>query len=221
MLFRSLNGFPIYIHVAHGTYGPVQCGLINGSGSINYIGDNLTPSAVVVANSAGSAMTFQGKGYSVDGFRVTSSGRGPVPGTTGNGIWCPGGQVSVSRLDCGYCIDNHIVADGGGMISYFGPISISGGGGGHITSANGSYIRQGGLPVACQIPGAITLDHFAWAAGGGVMYVNYSPSIAAAPVTGMRYLAMGNGIINVDGANANAVYPGNANGALTTGGQVY
>ena len=213
----NLNGFSINIHVANGTYGPVDCGTINGSGTIYYTGNISTPSAVQVINTAGPCFYFSGKGYFVNGFKVSATG--DAPGFIGAGIDVGNGSVSILNIEFGYCIDHHIAMEGGGQVGYLGPFTVSGGcNGAHILSLQGSYLRQGLNAPNINITTPVSIGVWIQASGGASTFTLYGTITGFANVTGQKYIAQMNGVVLVNGAGVN-YYPGTVAGATASGGQ--
>jgi hypothetical protein len=213
----NLNGYNITINVAAGTYGPVQCGAINGSGIIYYVGNPSNPASVVVQNNIGPCFQFTAKGYSVDGFTVTSTGHSP--GVTGAGIYVlGGGGVAINTINFGYCIDQHIALDGAGIAGYFGPITISGGTVSHILSLNSSFIRCGLYATPVNITAAMTISTYIYVLGNAGVQVFCTFTGYANVTAGSKFAASANGVINTGGAGVNH-FPGPTAGTLATGGQ--
>lgn len=216
----NLNGYTITVYVADGSYGPLSCQEINGSGEIIYQGNESSPAAVVIANSNGPAVACSGRGYTFKGFKVTSTGHSA--GLTGSGMYCVGGgNMQIRNIDFGYCIDHHIVADGAAQIGYYNSANfISGGcGGAHVLAANGSYISTGVAPYpSITITAPVNIGSFVQSTGCGVSNVIYSTITGAGNVTGYKYGATANGIIGTGGAGVN-YFPGTIPGSVSSGGQ--
>jgi hypothetical protein len=217
----NLNGFSINIHIADGTYtGPVNCGIVNGVGTIYYIGNVNNPAAVLVTNSTGFCFAVTGTLYDFDGIKVTTTPPGAGPDTGNCFSIINQGSVVLHRIDFGPCNDNHIATDAGSFLYYFGPITISGGAGQcHIFAGSGSYVRQSGrTPTPVNIIAPVNFAYaVVQAAPLGSMLATWSTT-GYGNVSGRKFLAYGNGVINSQGAGVNH-YPGTVAGTLQSGGQ--
>jgi hypothetical protein len=222
----NLNGYSINIHVADGTYtnptfpgACVGCGVNNGSGMINYIGNTSNPAAVVLTSSQGMAISAGGAGCSVsfNGFRLTSTG--DAPGWVGGAVAIyTGAYVTLYKIQFGPCLDYHISMEGGGAnCSYQGPFIIDGGTVAHILATQGAYIRQPLIPPTLTITGPVNIGTFI-AAQAAQTLVTYSVINGYGNVNGNKFSASMNGIILTAGAGVN-YYPGTVAGATATGGQ--
>jgi hypothetical protein len=216
-LLYNLNGFNVTINVANGTYAPVNCGRINGSGQIVYLGNHAFPSNCLVSTSDGPCFEISGQGYTIDGFKGMSSGH--ASGVVATVVYAlVGGSVAIVALDCGNCLDFHIAADQGAQISMYGPITISGVGAGHMIATNGSVIKAALIQPSLTITAGTTISNFVFCSNNAIIQVHYSSIIGFAFVSGTKYLAASNGVIDASGAGIN-YYPGGTAGSTQTGGQ--
>ena len=218
----NLNGFSITIHIANGTYGPVTCGRINGSGNIIYLGNPSNPTAVQITNTAGPCVVIGGgQMYYLNGISVSATG--DAPGFIGAGIdVLTGGAVVVQNVNFGYCIDHHIALEGGAQLSYTGPnITISSGctNGCHINVLQGSYVRQALVGPNLTITNTASFGGaFIAVSGSSTTFVTYSSITGYANVSGQKFAATENGCILTQGLGV-GYYPGTVAGATSTGGQ--
>jgi len=215
----NLNGYSVTVHVADGSYQGVWCGIINGTGTVSYIGNVATPSACIVSNSTGPAFGIAGTSYVIRGFKLLSSGNSGGQ-LSGNGVWCIGnGQCVIYEVEVGYCINFHFVADSG-YICLVGPITVTAtAGNAHMHALDGSYITSPWPnSTAINITAPINIASWAGCTTSSTMAVRYSPYNGAANVTGQKFNVSGNGVMNVFGNGVN-YYPGNIAGVLSSGGQ--
>jgi hypothetical protein len=216
----NLNGYSIYIHVANGNYGPVSCGPINGAGQINYIGNPATPNAVVVTNTAGSAFGITVGLYLLNGFKVVSTGR--ASGQASAGVWMTErGLVYLQNMEWGAALDGHLVADAAARAVFAGNTHLlSGNSAAHVVAANASYVNYDPVSVPnIAITAAITITSgFVLAQANGSIALTYGTITNPGNVTGPKYSASVNGVINSVGGGVN-YYPGTVAGATSTGGQ--
>lgn len=214
------NGFDITIHVSNGTYaGPVNCGPINGSGAIRYVGNISTPANVLVSSSAGSAFVVSGASYFFDGVQVSSAAASG--GDPGCGILTvSGGKANIGAVNAGVCFGHHFSASGVSQVNIIGPIRISGGAQAHLYSTVvGSITLNPLVSPAVTITTPVTFSlAFALADNLAVQYGVFGVITNPGNVTGKRYDASSNSIINARGNGPNH-FPGTIAGTTSTGAQ--
>lgn len=215
------NGFNVTIHVANGTYAPVNCPRVTGSGTIFIVGNITVPSACIVSGVANCFYLLNvGGSYDISGFKVVSSAGG---GVVADGS---GSNVNLASMDYGACAaSGHIVAQRGANVICLGVAQRAG----SFTNISGSsprhwYALSGGLIDAYAQPytltGAVTLSSaFAHAARGGTMSVGGLTFTNPGNATGTKFQLNTNGVIDTSGASASYL-PGTIAGigAGQTGG---
>ncbi|MGY8661757.1 hypothetical protein Q3C01_05230 [Bradyrhizobium sp. UFLA05-109] len=219
----NLNGYTVNIHATNGVYtGPINAPLMNGSGAVNIIGNETTPSAVQLVSSTGTAIVFYGPGYTMAGFKVSCSGVTAGSGDPGNGVWAHGnnGAVTLRNMEYGSVLAGQVVATDGGSVGLTGNHTISGGGAWHFwCQVNSLIILDPVNPPTWNIPAPVTFSGpFCNVTMLGV-WVNKMGTITGyANVTGKKYDAEMNGIISTGGSGINH-FPGTVAGTTGTGGQ--
>jgi hypothetical protein len=223
----NLNGFSVTISVADGTYGKIFLPAVNGTGSIFIQGNSAIPGNCIIHSNAGAAVTFAGSPYYMDGFRFESDAPDPAGSSPGVGIWgvggnlqlCPGGGTAV---EFGVCAEAHILLAQSVLSIAGGTVRIAGNSPRHIMSSNGSWCFTGPTTASrptLVIPAAISMSgSFIFATAGATATVLYAGFSGAANVTGAKYAADTNGVIQTGGSGIN-YYPGSVAGSTSTGGQ--
>jgi hypothetical protein len=161
-----------------------------------------------------------GVGYGFSGFRYESDATDTPGARPGSGVWCvPGGLLNLyGTNEFGYCADTHINAFKG-TIAVQGTIRVMGNCNAHMFVTNNGLVYLTGNPFpALVIPAAVTCNSFAYSNNTSVLNVHYSSISGAANVTGYKYNASMNGVIDSQGGGVNYL-PGNIAGIQSTGGQ--
>jgi hypothetical protein len=220
----NLNGFNVTINVTDNVYGQVFLPPVNGSGIITFIGNTANPVNCRIHANSGCAIYCSGGPYYFNGFRYESDAPAPATPTTaglpGVGIWSvPGGNiVFIGTNEFGNCVDGHMLAQAGSL-AYMGVIRICGNAAFHVAAQSGSWLYAAGAPFAqLVIPAAQTFTYFAMASGGASNTIRYSSVSGQANVSGAKYLATSNGVIDVGGQGTSWL-PGSTAGVTNTGGQ--
>lgn len=214
------NGFNTTIHIADSpSYtGPVTLQPVNGSGAVIIQGNTSTPSAVTITSSTGSVFHTNGAGsFIVNGVKTVCTGT--LGGDPGNGITASlGGSLTINAVEFGACVGAHLSASGGGRMTVNGPVIISGGAKYHFWATVSAEIDLNTqAPPSLNITGAVTFSNaFAEADNLGVLYGHYGTITGGSNVTGKRYDATLNGIVNT---LAGTAYPGTIAGTTEFGGQ--
>jgi hypothetical protein len=220
----NLSGFQFYVYLADGIYletASILAPVPNGSGQIVIVGNQANPQNVKLYN-AGDGSCFQvvAGSYIFDGvsFQCTN----PIPGDSGISLWVlTGGTCTIYSTAFFSGPFFQMYASGGGLISIRGPISIFGGGAGHIGAGqNGCVVVfPNPLPTLNLRANATYAQAFCLAESGGQIACAYNAiNMNALTITGQRYVASSNGVINVNGRGTSYL-PGTIAGAVSTGGQ--
>ena len=216
----NMNGYYITVRVAPGTYAKFQTYDVNGSGYISWIGDTANPTVHLFASGGGITVNC-GKGTILfDGFKISSAGS-DANGVPGWGIG-GGGPVFLQKIWFGNCPGGMIVCStGDAWVGINGPITLEGSGAYFVACDGGRFHLNSATPPLLTVVGAPNF--------GVAFYLVYNLGVATsvwgtitnkAAVTGKRYHAEGNGIINVNGAGETHL-PGNVVGTKSFGGQYY
>lgn len=205
--FFDLNGFNAIISVANGT----------NTAGINALEPAVGGRVIVqgqggstVFNTTGTAFyAWPGADIELQDLNVTSTASACV-----NAI---GGTIRIGDgVVFGSASDGHIVADNNGLVLLSGDYFINGGASAHLQAQNGGLIQGS---VTCTLLGNVTIADFAKANISSIVNVAGSTySLGAYTVTGSRYSAILNGVINTNGGGA-TFFPGTIAGSTATGGQ--
>jgi hypothetical protein len=219
----NLNGFNITIKGATGTYAPFSCPAVNGAGTIFLIGDNTTPSNVLISATTGEAINVTASQYVISGMKVTTAGNGVAP-HLGIGIRVGSALVSFYNMDFGSCVFSHVSAEGGATIDQLGLnfgvastfINISGAAPVHLSCGPNSVIYIGG--IALTITGTPAFTAFVNCASNSTVTQTYSSITGTA--TGPKFQVSLNGVINTNGSGT-SYFPGSSFPSFPypTGGQ--
>lgn len=207
----DLSIYNVTIQLADGTYtaGMQVNGPWVGKGSVTVVGNTTTPANVVISTAGDCVNVTGGGSIIVSGMKLTSSG--------GIGLYVIGGGSRITlgqKIEFGSASSAHMRADNGGYIYTVSAYTISGGSNYHFLSNNGS-IEVSGVTVTLSGTPAFG-QQFAQATSTGVIML-YSVTWSGS-ATGVRYNAIGNGVINTFG-QATTWLPGNSAGGTSTGGQ--
>jgi hypothetical protein len=210
------SGQTIVVSVGPGTYAPLNVSKSwVGGGVINFIGDETTPSNVVISTSTASENCVLiniplPAIFTISGFKYTSTGSG------GSGIFHNGsGLLQVGAAEFGACTAAHYYLNGAGAqtVGYFAN-TITGAATYHVANlAPGAYFFQG---AATTLSGTLSFSTFAL--GSHLSYSGFGGGYSGGTISGIRYQADTNAVINTNGGGAN-YFPGTVAGAVGTGGQ--
>lgn len=215
----DLSIYDVQGNLAAGTYAGAQFKTTVGNGQVTLLGDETTPSNVVVSQSSGgsalgsasSAVPFFGI-YNVRGLKITTSGG------SRSCILAPnaGAIIQFKKCDFGAASEHHLIAVYKGFIQCLDNYSISAAmSGWHAAAAYGGAINLQGKGAATTVTISGTP---AW--GGGFALATVHSMIRAdnltfsGAATGKRYHSDGNSSINTGGGGAN-YFPGNVAGTTT------
>lgn len=208
--------YSITIHVAPGVYGPARTPLRAGPDLI-ITGDTVTPSNVTINGGDDAAFAVAGPNtVTLEGVRwTTGNPTVAVPGVNAG----PGSTLITRYTESGYCQFSVFEA-------FYGSLQIVGN---HRFTANSQYLFVGyggggqvqiGTSVILTIANAITVTASAYATVAGAILAPPPRATFVNPgnITGLRYRAELNGIINTVGAGTSYL-PGSADGVTVSGGQ--
>jgi hypothetical protein len=223
----NLNGFNITINVANGTYGALTLSAMSGSGNVNWVGNNATPSSCVISGSAVSAITagYCGRAHTFSGFGVAASGTYAGDPMIGVHVFGSGTVVQIQSMSFGACLGGHFSAEQGATLLIQGGYNVTGGcagstggNGAHANAATNGQI-QTPAAVSCTITTSVTFAA-GWSVAGslGFLQLLYSSITGGASVTGQRYNVSSNAVISTNGGGA-TYYPGTVAGSTASGGQ--
>jgi hypothetical protein len=225
----NLNGFDQFIMVAAGAYtGMVSMGETNGTGTVHLVGNNTTPASCTLSISPSpyqqSGFSQTDGNYAISGFRISVSS-GPFNGDPGDGITVSNGKLQLSNLQFGPCVRAHIAAGFNSTLTLEpGTITIEGAANAtdHLLCALSSDIVVSNIVAnqpSLNILGPVTFSgQFIYASNNATALVLYQSITGASNVTGQRYSAQSNAVINTNGAGAN-YYPGTIAGVVSSGGE--
>lgn len=218
------NGFDVFLSVADGTYAQFQCSTPpNGSGSIWIIGNNTNPIGVLIHATAGEAILVQADGYRIQGMSLQSDSNGAAP-HVGAGIRLIGCTTIVTCLNFAACVAAHMHVTGSANLIFTGLedgspndfYSVTGDSPNHMECLQNSliYLNQTKLYTS----GARSIGVWAFSKSNAVIGSYYSLQTIGGLVTGQKYNAQLNGVIDTNGQGVN-YFPGTVAGAISTGGQ--
>jgi hypothetical protein len=217
----NMNGYSQIVHVADGLYNNTTLGPTNGVGTVYFRGNPAAPQNVMLtANGASQCAVFQTNGnYDIEGFRF-STGNGCLDGFASNG-----GRTAIRNVHFGPCSRYHLSSGiaGAAVIIDGGTVTIETGAScaGHICASLNGLIgsNQFNRPALVIQGGVNFASAFAVASELGVCSPFWASITGAGNVSGSKYNANMNGIIDTFGYGINNL-PGNAAGSLQTGGQI-
>jgi hypothetical protein len=218
----NMNGFSQTINVDDGSYvGQVSLPPTNGTGTVNLIGDIANPQNCSLTNTSafGCAFFQTGGSYSLEGFRVSSTGT-----TALDGIACGGGSLSIANMRFGPCTRYHYSASHNGNVTVSpGTITIEAGAtaAAHMASSLAGVMGVDTAPFSpptLVFLGAVNFsDAFAVVNFAGSIEIAYT-SISGVGSTGLKFDVTMNGLLSTFG-NGTGYLPGSVAGSTATGGQ--
>jgi hypothetical protein len=222
----NLNGFVVTVNCADATYSsstPFTVPPMSGSGSVNFVGDTTNPQNCVIANNtAGSAVIINASNnVNFNGFKFTAAAANGATGDPGCGILLlnSGTACTLQNIEWGTCFGGYVTAEFGPSVGYGGSLYISGSTTGNpgFQALSGASMRSLPTAPALTIRNAVTVSIFIVADTARTDLL-FSSIANPGNVTGTRYLAERNGVINTNGGGA-TYYPGTVGGSNPTGGQ--
>lgn len=217
----DLSVYDVTIQLAAGTYN-ITSGIalrsIVGSGKIIIVGDETTPSNVVIARSGAGTVNDASiyakavKGItSIRGVKLTSTATGTVIALLSSG----GSYLEFQKVDFGGGFTQQVRGADGGTIEATGNYTISSGAGAHMYASTLGSLRIQSITITLSGTPAFS-SFFASAVVAGA--INASSLTFSGTATGKRYDVSLNGVVNTNGGGA-SYFPGSTAGSTATGGQ--
>jgi hypothetical protein len=228
----NLNGFNVTVNVADGNYASFVLPSPSGAGTVNWLGNHANPGNVLVYSDNRTAINGSQTGNQyIDGFKLRSTGVYTVYNDplccfylSGNAstVWfgsmefngSPGAMVSVGRsasLSFGAAPNTYVISGSSlGNPSWLGAFCYA---------FNGGNIGDGTVsPPTITITAAISVGYGFMVAGINACAQLFANFAGAGNVSGPKFNASLNGVINSSGSGVN-YYPGSVAGSLSSGGQ--
>ena len=206
----DLGGFTATVQVGAGTWtGTVSLPKILG-GSAILIGDETTPSNVILSASSNwcvSALNIDCT-WDVRGFKLTSTG------SSVHGLLGLSGNINYQNIEFGSCTGSHVWAGANSLMAATAGTSISGGAQWHWYAESGGAITDRGVTITLTGTPAFS-SSFAEARTCAIVSVGVNTFVGGA--TGKRYNAASSGVIEVYGAGTSYI-PGSVAGTGTNPG---
>jgi hypothetical protein len=219
--FPPSSAFGITIHISDGTYNEsVSTPSIPGP-AVTILGNNATPSNVIVNSvtiNAG-AITVNGPNVlTVSSLKFTGSVSGSGAGLVANNS----GSLLIAMNTVSGAVDTGVfLANGGGAIAIEGNHTFAGScAAAFLCSRSGTINTISSITFTISVAITVGIAFVESTSGGSLEVPLLNPPNFANPgnVTGPRFLASLNGVINTHGQGAN-YFPGSTAGSTTTGGQ--
>lgn len=213
----DINTHNVTIQVAAGTYaGAAFNGQWLGSGTVTLTGDTATPTNVVISGGAANAISVTNCPMTIQGLRLTSSGRFLLTATN-NSVVNIGGPMEWGAYSFG-----GISASVNSYVNNFSTGSqINGGGNGVFlaTGTGGKFDNQVVGTWTVTAGSTITVTTFAFADSQSYINSNFLTWAlgAGSSVTGTRFNVRNGAFINTGGGGAN-FFPGTVAGSGTNFG---
>jgi hypothetical protein len=205
--YFDLNGFTATISIANGTY----------SAGVNAVQPVTGGRCIFVGGGGGTVFSGAGTPFIANAgtdIEVQSVNLSPA---SGDCVAADGGLLRIGTgVIFGTTPGSHAVADNGGIVRATAAYYINGGSIAHFRARHGGKIVSS---VAATLLASVSITNFAETKECGVINaVGASYSLGAFTVTGTRYNAVLNGVIDTNGGGAN-FFPGTIAGTTATGGQ--
>jgi len=211
----DIKGYTVTINVADGTYTtPVNlknCIGFAADGNLVITGNSTTPANVIISTTSASCFTATGLsvGWRIINLKVQTT-------TFGNCLYAQSGSsLRFGNLVFGSCAGSHMRSESGAYIGSISSYAITGGAVNHMFATFGSGMVVNSITITST--GTFAFTQFANAAFAGWMQCNAN-TYTGGTITGKRYDATLNGVVNTSGGGAN-YFPGDAAGTTATGGQ--
>lgn len=210
------NGFNVAIQLADGTYAisgvPINITRpIVGGARLDILGNPAAPQNVIVQGSYPTAMAATGANVALRHMRLESNGSGSLIHADSKAT------VFIDNLIFTDAARFHIEISNGASLTVLGDYAINGSASVHIYIGSNGVVD--GPNRTMTLNGTLSFgSRFVGAATGGVYSMFNATWNVAGTVTGKRYEASLNGVINTSGKGANH-FPGDVAGTTATGGQ--
>ena len=220
VLKYNQNGYDQNVHVADGSYASFFTYPNNGSGYVNFIGNESFPQNCAVSTAiADTCAIFDTGGFHrFKGFRLSATGSGVADGFANNSSNSVLSNCRFRTMRPRYHMsaawNGYLLLSGGTItIEQNATTQI------HMTADLNSQIARDpfNLP-ALNILGPVNIGIFVEGNQLGVAQVVYSSITGKANVHGSQFNAVGNGVVCSVGAGPN-YFPGDSAGTLSFGGQ--
>lgn len=207
----DLDVYNVTISIAAGTYAEaVALKRCIGAGSVTIVGDEATPSNVVVSAPSGDCFNapYVVTTYYLRGMKLTTAGANCI---NGRGA----GEIIFRNLNFGSAVQDHITSIQGSRVTADGAYAISGGAQRHARALDGGVIATAARTVTITNTPTFSVAFVEVARVGAMIAQSMTFSGSA---TGTRYSVYLNGAIYVNGAPS-TYFPGDAAGMSASGGQ--
>jgi hypothetical protein len=197
------------IQVADGTYsaGLLAAGTWAGAGPVAIVGNNTTPSNVVINVTGNNAIKIKNAYVTISGIKfITAASFGQV-------VAYDGGDISISNVEFSGSTGQHITAVNGGRVHITGNYKISGGGESHWHANTGALIEVLNSAVITLTGTPAFSAYFAGAAYDGKIVIGGGVSFSGA-ATGPKWLAHNFGKIDTSGLGCSSL-PGSIPGSFS------
>jgi hypothetical protein len=223
----NLGGWNFTIKFADGVYADpesYEVPMPNGSGTVILQGNASNPGAVSIFNTGqGTPWRIRSGGvWAIQGFAFRATA--PAPGDGGHGLWLAGAtSATLYENHWATVTGDHILCGpaSNALITHAQTITGSCGEAFQHAFANGTLYSHNVSPdvQSAVITAPVNIPVFMLASHGGQCRSRFDGGFTgAANVTGSKYQAIGNGVIDTGGAGINYL-PGSTPGVLATGGQ--
>jgi hypothetical protein len=211
--------YNVTIQVARGQYNArIEAKQLLGSGTVTIVGDNTTPSNVVIVSSTRGGIVVDGvRGYVIGGFKINTTG-----GFQNHIHVANGGVLNIRdqkfELGAKQSTAYYINAEGpGAMLNGIGAnFLLSGPGGG------GGFVERGSLQALCDLRNAVwamtdmaTVGSY-WAVGQSQGQGAFGGQTFDGYFLGLRYVIQQLAIVSSNGGGA-SFFPGASAGSAQTG----
>jgi hypothetical protein len=209
----DLAGFTVTVELQDGTYDPLNADIAARGGEVIFDGNPTSPGDVIVASTdpGTPAMAARnGARFRVQNIELESAQHGLYAFRAGSHIEIGAGMIF------GACTGAHIAAHrAGAIITIDADYDITDAAGIHLYAPGGTIEDAGGATVTNAGTNAFSV--FAQATHGGAI-ISVGATFSGGTITGQRYQANSNGIVDTDSGGI-TYFPGDSAGAVTTGGQ--
>lgn len=202
--------YNMIINVADGTYSEGQINLkpILGNGYVSIIGNTTTPSSVIV--DGGFSSQYNPTFYYIQGIKLQTTG------ALAYALTSRFATIKFGKLVFDTGFTNQISALENGLIQSIDDYSITGAATRHIYATKYGIVNLTGT-TTLQMWGTLAFTNFVDVRE--ISYLNASgATITGGTITGKRYYATMNSVINTNGGGAN-FFPGDVAGSTASGAQ--